>query len=61
MPPGHHSTEVIGQLHREDALLAPHSASYYQPNECSVVVTAALANGSGSIHLSLSSSSTGEI
>jgi hypothetical protein len=34
---------------------------YYQPNECSVVVTAALANGSGSIHLSLSSSSTGEI
>ena len=34
---------------------------YYQPNECSVVVTAGLANGSGSIHLSLSSSSTGEI
>jgi hypothetical protein len=34
---------------------------YYQPNECSVVVSADLANGSGSIHLSLSSSSTGEI
>jgi len=37
----------------------PHA--YHQPDECSVVVTAGLGNGSGSIHLSVSSSSAAPV